>query len=288
MSVSQTHLVGEPSGAELELATTGRVIRPFIGLVSPLVEECRLHATPDGVSITAVDPANVAIVSVDLHGEALEDYTIDGAEELTIGFPLETVESLLSAARQGKRSADDVTMRVDESRTRVDITREYTHSTVERTESTLNIDADSVRESPDLPTMEQSGHATVDRQAFTDAVDACGSVTDHIRLDDNGDGLILEAAERDNDDWTVELARTRFTNALESSHNGDGSLFSTSYIQDIADGLTGGNIDQLTIDFEEQFPARFAFNHTTDEATVYEGCYIVAPRIRDDDGGASV
>ena len=46
--------------------------------VSTLVDECKLRTNADGVSITAVDPANVAMVDMETDASAFASYQADG------------------------------------------------------------------------------------------------------------------------------------------------------------------------------------------------------------------
>lgn len=280
---SQTSIIGEPSGDHVRIETNARTIRPYLELPAAFVDECKLDIHPDHVSITAVDPANVGMVHATIHRDAFDEFEIQGTAPFTVGVNLDRLRSQLRTARLGKRTNDSVALGVDETRTRVEIERDYTRSTIQRTDEFLNLDPDSVRKQPELPDLELHGHAELDAHAFQDAVEACDSVSDTIRVTDHGEDLILASSETNSGDVT-RGTRTRAKDAVLESHDGGGSLFSLDYVKDTAAALIDGKIDHVTIRYDEEFPARFIFERSQDDTVLYDGEFFVAPRIEDDGG----
>jgi proliferating cell nuclear antigen len=52
--------------------------KQLLTAVGAVVEECRLHLDADGLSIKAVDPANVAMLDLHLSAAAFETYSASG------------------------------------------------------------------------------------------------------------------------------------------------------------------------------------------------------------------
>ena len=66
--------------------------------VSALVDECKIRLNEDGLSIRAVDPANVGMVDMHLATSGFEAYEADGG---VIGVPLDRFEDVLSMGDSG-------------------------------------------------------------------------------------------------------------------------------------------------------------------------------------------
>lgn len=65
----------------------------------------------------------------------------------------------------------------------------------------------------------------------------------------------------------------------ESFEGGESSRFSIDYLQDMADELKSGKVDDVTLVWSNEFPIRLEFERTIDERVAYEGEYFLVPRI---------
>lgn len=286
MSISDTQaqLFGEPSGNNATIETSGRVIRPLMALPSAIVNESKIEFYPDGFSVTAVDPANVAMVDMTAHTWAFDAFDVD--EEFTIGVNYDRLTSQLANARMGKATDDDVAIEADGTRTLVTTEREYDRTTLTQTNEILNIDPDSVRQQPDIPDVRLPVEATVDVDALRDALNSVDRVSEHAVVADQGGELVI-AGEGDSDEGhTGEFATVaNFGDVIEVREDADeydggaDSKFSLDYFQDMADGLKKAKVDEVTIAFGNGFPFRLEFERTIDKETAYEGMYLLAPRL---------
>ena len=59
-------------GEGVTIETDGNVFRPWLQTITALVKEAKIHADDDGLSVRAVDPANVGFVSTTLYADALD------------------------------------------------------------------------------------------------------------------------------------------------------------------------------------------------------------------------
>lgn len=279
---SQERLIGESPDTTLEIATEGRVIRPALAIPDALAHECRVHADPDGVQIRLVDPSNVGMAMLQLHPEAFDHY--DAPEAFVTGVDLETLKSQLRGARKGVSTSDPVRLDLDTVRTRIQIERDYQLAKLHRTDGFLNIDPDSMRQERDPPDLEYTCQATLDAQAFRDAIVHLDEVGDHFALKQSGGDLELGVSVSDSD--SVQRAgRVSFPGIVEAV--GDDvpedpeSLFSMDYLLDISKALKGALVDDVTLQFGDQIPVRIEFERTDDEdTTLYEGAFMIAPRIQ--------
>ena len=109
--------------------------------VSALVDECKIRLNDDGLSIRAVDPANVGMTDMSLATSAFESYDADGG---VIGVNLERLNDALAMGSSG----DLVQLELDEETRKLNIeigTFSYTMAL---------IDPDSIRKEPDIPDLE--------------------------------------------------------------------------------------------------------------------------------------
>lgn len=275
---NQTRLVGDMAGDAVRIDTSGRVFRPLLKPITALVDEAKLQFDSDGLSVTAVDVANVAMIHLDAPSDAFDTYDLDAA--VTVGSPVGDLATAVSDARLGKRTDDPVSLRLSQSSTTVDVTREYDGTTLTQSGEHLNIDPDSIRQEPDVPDLDLSATATLSPAAFNAAVGHVDAVADHAVVT-AADGQLVIAAE-------TEEATGQYGTAAQVDVPVDGidepvrSTFSLDYLTDIARALVDAKVDDVTLRFGDELPLFAEFERTADETTLYDGQFMVAPRIRSD------
>jgi proliferating cell nuclear antigen len=230
--------------------------------VSVLVDECKIHLDEDGLSIRAVDPANVGMVDLDLGAAAFESYEADGG---IIGVNLSRLEDIAGMADAGQL----VQLELDEE------TRKL-HIQIEGLEYTLAlIDPDSIRQEPDIPDLDLSAHVVVEGADIDRAVRAADMVSDHIALGvDTADELFYVDAEGDTDDVHLELTREQLID-LEA---GDAhSLFSLDYLKDMNKAIPKDA--EVELELGDEYPVKLHFDIAEAQGHV---TYMLAPRIQSD------
>src|SRR6056297_1705881 len=170
-------------------------LKETLDSVSVLVDECKIHLDEDGLSIRAVDPANVGMVDLSLDSAAFESYEADGG---LIGVDLSRLEDIAGMADSGQL----IQLELDEE------TRKL-HIQIDGLEYTLAlIDPDSIRQEPDIPDLDLPAEIVVEGKDIDRSVTAADMVSDHIALavDDDAETFVVEA-EGDTDDVHFELDR---------------------------------------------------------------------------------
>jgi len=76
------------------------LLKRGIDAVAQLITETTLNLSPDGISLTAMDPANVSLVDLKINKSAFEKYEID--KEQSIGISLEDLTQILKRAKADK------------------------------------------------------------------------------------------------------------------------------------------------------------------------------------------
>lgn len=237
-------------------------LRTTIDSVGVLVDESKIHLEEDGLTIKAVDPANVGMVDLQLDAEAFESYEADGG---VLGVNLDRLESIA-----GMASSDQlIEMELDEE------TRKL-HIKIDGLEYTLAlIDPDSIRQEPDIPDLDLSATIVVEGSDINRAVKAADMVSDHIALGVNEDDEVFYVeAEGDTDNVDLKLDRDDLIDlAVGPAH----SLFSLDYLKDMNKAIPKDS--EVSIDLGEEFPVKLHFEIAEGKGQV---TYMLAPRIQSD------
>jgi proliferating cell nuclear antigen len=237
-------------------------LRETLDSVSVLVDECKIHLDQDGLSIRAVDPANVGMVDLELGAAAFESYEADGG---VIGVNLSRLEDIAGMAEAGQL----VHLELDEE------TRKL-HIAIDGLEYTLAlIDPDSIRQEPDIPDLDLASEIVVEGAQLDRGITAADMVSDHIRLrvDPDAEAFYIEA-EGDTDDVDFRLDRD---DLIDLSAGDADSLFSLDYLKDMNKAIPGDA--EVTIELGEEFPVKLHYEFAEGQGHV---TYMLAPRIQSD------
>ncbi|WP_231185688.1 DNA polymerase sliding clamp [Haladaptatus sp. DYF46] len=237
-------------------------LRTTIDSVGVLVDESKIHLEEDGLTIKAVDPANVGMVDLQLDAEAFESYEADGG---VLGVNLDRLESIA-----GMASSDQlIEMGLDEE------TRKL-HIKIDGLEYTLAlIDPDSIRQEPDIPDLDLSATIVVEGSDINRAVKAADMVSDHIALGVNEDDEVFYVeAEGDTDNVDLKLDRDDLIDLTAGPAH---SLFSLDYLKDMDKAIPKDS--EVSIDLGEEFPLKLHFEIAEGKGQV---TYMLAPRIQSD------
>jgi len=237
-------------------------LKETLDSVSVLVDECKIHLDEDGLSIRAVDPANVGMVDLDLAAAAFESYEADGG---LIGVNLSRLEDIAGMADAGQL----VQLELDEE------TRKL-HIQIDGLEYTLAlIDPDSIRQEPDIPDLDLPAHVVIEGRDIDRAVTAADMVSDHIALGvDAADELFYVDAEGDTDDVHLELTRDQLID-LEAGEAH--SLFSLDYLKDMNKAIPKDA--EVELELGDEYPVKMHFDIAEAQGQV---TYMLAPRIQSD------
>jgi len=237
-------------------------LRAALDSVSVLVDECKIRLEDDGLTIRAVDPANVGMVDLSLSAAAFESYETDGG---VIGVDLSRLEDIAGMAATDQL----VELELDEK------TRKL-HIQFDGLEYTLAlIDPDSIRQEPDLPDLDLSAEIVLEGRDIDRAVKAADMVSDHIALgvDADAEQFYVDAAG-DTDDVHFELDH----GDLIALTAGDAhSLFSLDYLKEMNKAIP--NDAEVTLELGEEFPVKMHFDIAEGQGNV---TYMLAPRIQSD------
>jgi len=235
-------------------------LKAALDSVSVLVEECKIRLEEEGLTIRAVDPANVGMVDLTLDAAAFESYETDGG---VIGVNLARLEEFAGMADSDQL----VQLDLDEE------TRKL-HVQIDGLEGTLAlIDPDSIRQEPDIPDLDLPATVVLEGRDIDRAVRAADMVSDHIALGvDAAEELFYVDAEGDTDDVHFELG----VDDLIHLEPGDAhSLFSLDYLKEMNRAIPKDA--EVTLELGEEFPVKLHFEIAEGDGHV---TYMLAPRIQ--------
>ncbi len=128
-------------------------------------------ATSEGIHLASLDPANVAIVMLDLYPSAFLDYEVDGEEVFTVN--LEDLKKILGKAKM----RDQVTWELDKEKNRFVMT--IKGKTTKRFYLPL-IEAEE--NSIPTPELDLPIKVEIDAKAFQEIIDSAKTVSDEVKF----------------------------------------------------------------------------------------------------------
>ncbi|MCS3923712.1 proliferating cell nuclear antigen (pcna) [Methanosalsum natronophilum] len=233
------------------------LLKDSIEILSVLVDEARFKISKEGLSVKAVDPANVAMVSFNLESEAFEEFEGDDTE---IGMDLTKINDIMGVAEKN----DNIVLELKEETQKMEIHIggfSYTLSL---------IDPSTIRSEPRIPQLDLAGQVILNGSEMRKAIKAAEKISDHIMLGIEDEIFYMEA-EGDTDKVRLEMTRDQ----LIDMKAGDArSMFSLDYLSDIVKPASKSNEVELNIG--KDFPIKINFEVANGKGIVN---YLLAPRI---------
>ena len=237
----------------------GNQIKEVTNALTAMVDEAKLNITPGGVSVKAVDMANVAMVSMTLEKDAFESFE---ATDGILGINLTKLSSFIEMAD----NEDVVAFELDEEKHKLKIGirgLSYTMSL---------LDPESMRKEPKIPALDLPVELSISGTDFKYGLKAAAKVAEYVIFGvDENVSIFYLSASGDTDDviYEVPADRLKIVKASEAK-----SLFAIEYlikIQKLAE-KTG----EITIVLGKDYPVKISFPISEGKGTVE---YMIAPRV---------
>jgi proliferating cell nuclear antigen len=226
-------------------------------VLSAMVHEAKLKLMPQGISVNAVDPANVAMVSIDLAKDAFDSFEATDGE---LGIDIVKLNHIMEMANK----EDIIKLELDENAHKLVISMRglaYTMSL---------LDPSSIRKEPKIPSLDLPAHITLKGEDFKRAVKAAEKVGDYMNIGVKGEVFFMES-EGDTDKVLMEVTKEQLVDITPCEVT---SLFSLDYLSDIS--KTAGRASQLTLDVGKDYPIRINFPFAEGHG---QALYMLAPRV---------
>ena len=229
----------------------------IISIISELVLEVRLKVNKEGMSILAIDPANVAMVSFKLPNTAFSQFEIEREEVL--GVSLESLKAVLRRCSSGSV----LIMGKKENELKIEITdkirREFNLALIE-------IEG----EEKQIPNLDFVSRVEMSSSDFSEAIEDCGVVADSCSFVTEAGKFIIRAK------GSLNSFKSEFTDEIKIQAQNANAKYSLEYLQKIvkATKIT----DKVIISFGNDYPLKLDFN-----TPLIELGFILAPRVESED-----
>jgi len=227
--------------------------------VTSLVHECKIQLNEDGLSITSVEAANVAMVDMEIETGAFESYEASGE---TLGINLDRFTDVLGMADSG----DLIRCELNEE------TRKLEIDIGDLSYTLALIDPDTIRQEPDIPDLDLPATIVLPGEQISRGVTAADLCSDHVSMRaDADDGAFHIEAEGDTDDVDLEL-----DDELLSANVGEScqSLFSLDYLKDMERAIPDDA--EVSLLLGSEFPVKLRYSIDDGRVSVVN---MLAPRI---------
>ena len=236
------------------------LLKDAIASLAVIVDEVRFRIKPEGISVKAVDPANVAMVTFELGSTAFDEYS---ADECEIGIDLNKITDLMGITDKG----DTVRMELEEENHKLLID-------VGGLSYTLSLlDPSTIRAEPRVPQLELPAKVVMNGTDLRHAVKAAEKISNHILMGVSGDTFYMEA-KGDTDQVRLEMSRDQLIDLKSCDVS---SLFSLDYLTDIAKPTN--KVNEVSLSLGIDFPVIIDFKIANGAGRI---SYLLAPRIESD------
>jgi proliferating cell nuclear antigen len=231
-----------------------RLFSDIIGIISELVNEVKIRVTKEGIGITAIDPANVAMVNFKLPSNSFSQLEV---EEENLGVSLESFKAILRRCSFGS----SLLMKTEENYLKIEI-----DDKVKREFTLALIDLDK-KDKP-LPNLEFSSRVEINSTELLEAIEDCAIVADSCSFESEPEKFSIYAK------GTLNSAKLSYTSDevhIESMSKQKGK-YSLEYLQKM---IKATKITEKTIiNFSNDYPLKLEFKTPNIELS-----FILAPRV---------
>lgn len=232
-----------------------KLLADAISIISEIVTEVRIRLQEDGMSIIAVDPANVSMVIFKLPKQSFSQY--EAGNEVW-GVNLSDLKQILKRAS----SSSTIVFEQEENRLKISI-----FDKVKRVFSMSLIEIES--EEKQEPSLTFSSNVEIDSEQFCQAVEDCNVVADAVDFISGEGFFVLEAI------GSLNSARIEFSGD-EAKISGIGkSRYSLEYLMKF---IKAKNIsEKVQISISDDYPLKIVF-----AGNDVGMAFVLAPRVEND------
>ena len=275
----------------LKMSLNPELAREFINIVGEIVDEIRLIITMNGIKVSAVDPANVALIILDLpkdnflsyEFEASDNWTssIDGhytgvlQENIAVGIDVLKIKEFLDI------SEGEVVL-IEELRDPVEFT--FSVDTLEMRQGMFYrkiklLPENSIRKAPKIPMLHLDYKVQLDTLEFMRITKKAAKVSDYIMLGFSREDadVIFTARASDGDElpWQATKHMFNWQCLRDDARLSSSSLFLLDYLVDIMPKIPS---DKVWLHIGQDYPCKLSF--VLGQTGTVE--YLQAPRIEGD------
>lgn len=233
-----------------------KLLSDIVSIISELVNEVRIKVNKDGMSLTAIDPANIAMVHFKIPTDLFSQFELE--KEEVIGINLDNLKSVLKRCGIGsslilKREDNLLKLSIQDK-----IKRDFTLALI-----------DIESEEKDMPKWDFKSVVKMDSQAFVEVVEDGLVVSDACTFIASPTSFVVEA-------HGLNSARAEFSSdEVEIYSDNSTARFSLEYLNKF---IRGAKISsRVTLSFSDNHPMRIDF--PTGNVML---SFVLAPRVEQD------
>jgi proliferating cell nuclear antigen len=235
-----------------------KIFSDIITIISDLVTEVRIKIDKEGVNLTAIDPANVAMVYFKIPVSLFSEFELTKEKE-ELGVNLNDLKAVLRRCKPGAA----LTLERHENKLKVGI-----KDRVKRDFALALIEIEA--EEKTLPIWEFNSVIHIDSETLFEVIEDCSVVSDACTITAEPNKFIVEASG-------LNSARAEFSSDEAEIYSGNSSArFSLEYLNKFIKGAKISS--RATLSFSGNHPMRLDFR--TGEVIL---SFVLAPRIEQED-----
>ena len=234
-----------------------KIFSEIIGIISEMVLEVRIKVDNDGLSISAIDPANVAMILFKLPADAFSELEVE--KEEILGVSLDNLKAVLRRVKTGSVLA----MEKEENMLKIIIQDKIRK---EFSLALIDVEGDE-KPIPSLNFVSKIEMTSVD---FSEAIEDCNVVADSCSFVSAPDNFVIQGK------GNLNSFKSEFSDEVNIQAEEATSKYSLEYLQKMIKGtkLT----DKVVLNFGNDYPLKLEFN--TPKMSL---SFILAPRVETED-----
>ena len=234
-----------------------KIFSEIIGIISEMVLEVRIKVDNDGLSISAIDPANVAMILFKLPADAFSELEVE--KEEVLGVSLDNLKAVLRRVKTGSVLA----MEKEENMLKIIIQDKIRK---EFSLALIDVEGDE-KPIPSLNFVSKIEMTSVD---FSEAIEDCNVVADSCSFVSAPDNFVIQGK------GNLNSFKSEFSDEVNIQAEEATSKYSLEYLQKMIKGtkLT----DKVVLNFGNDYPLKLEFN--TPKMSL---SFILAPRVETED-----
>jgi len=233
-----------------------KLLSDVIALTSELVTEVRIKVNSDGLSIIAIDPANVALVSFKLPANVFSAFEVG---EETLGVSLDSLKNILRRSDVGS----SLIFQTDDNMLKIEI-----NDKIKRVFRLALINIE--QEEKIMPSLDFNCKIEINAADLFEAVEDCSVVADSCSFSILDGKFVIEAKG-------LHSTKSEFSGDEVKIDGEKGKAkYSLEYLQKFVKAckLT----DKAAVSFSDDYPLKLEFKDTG-----FELAFVLAPRVESED-----
>lgn len=238
-----------------------RLLKDSVSIISDLVNEVTFKLDKEKIEITAMDPANVAMVVFKLLSSAFVEYDVKEKQEIAVN--LDNLNQILKRAKP----SDTVVIELKDNKLKITLKGEST-----RTFSLSLIDIDESEQK--IPELKFDVKVDMPAAVLTEAIEDMDVVAESVAMTAEANKFMIQSEGRFNS-AKVEVPKNEET-SIEMKEDKVLSKYSIEYLKKIVKGSKLA--ENVSLNFGKEYPLKVDYK-VMDRLML---SFILAPRVDND------